>query len=456
MAASPPPLRLLGALLVTLLGAPPSSTAWPVVANSSAAPTVEVRLGVLLPEHSLGYSWAWPRVKPALRLALEAQLRRARLDVDLAFASTEDENGDCDSSVAMFKAADMKCSQDPDVLLGLGCFYTSSEVAPLAQRWQLPLLRAGVYQRRRDSSTTVFGGPVQWPSLGAFLTQLHRRFHWTSQAAFVLSHIFYLEYFERHLPASPGFTVRVHEYKQPGEAVRFIRAEGRVVYICGSLEMLQEIMRMVQSQNMTNGDYIFMHVDIWGESLQAEGHHEAFKSWQSKESQDVGDFQEAFQTVLVVTPHEPQTPEYRHFQSQLIQRAQRDFGVALNDSLGTLVAGCFHDVLLLYLRALSETLQEGGTKRDTSRILEKMRGLKIQGVTGTVSINSNNDREMDFDLWAMKDVESGEYQVVAHYMGLEKQINWTRPIHWKKGSPPLDNPNCVLNRNDPSCGKGFL
>ncbi|XP_060092301.1 atrial natriuretic peptide receptor 2-like [Heteronotia binoei] len=121
---------------------------------------------------------------------------------------------------------------------------------------------------------------------------------------------------------------------------------------------------------------------------------------------------------------------------------------------GTLVAGCFHDVLLLYLRALNETLQEGGTKRDTSRILEKMRGLKIQGVTGTVSLNSNNDREMDFDLWAMKDVESGEFQVVAHYMGADKQIKWLGPIHWKNGSPPLDNPPCVFNMDDPSCGKG--
>ncbi|XP_060092329.1 atrial natriuretic peptide receptor 2-like [Heteronotia binoei] len=70
-----------------------------------------------------------------------------------------------------------------------------------------------------------------------------------------------------------------------------------------------------------------------------------------------------------------------------------------------------------------------------------------------VSLNSKYDREMDFDLWAMKDVETGEYQVVGHYMGSEKWINWTGPIHWKKGGPPLDHPPCVFDMDDPSCGK---
>ncbi|XP_060092465.1 atrial natriuretic peptide receptor 2-like [Heteronotia binoei] len=213
-------------------------------------------------------------------------------------------------------------------------------------------------------------------------------------------------------------------------------------------------MRLAQAQNMTNGDYVFFYLDLFGKSLQADGHREAKKPWQSKERQNAGDLREAFQTVLVITAHEPQTPEYQRFQSQRILLAQRDFGVVLNDSSQeNLVAGCFHDGLLLYLKALNETLREGGTKRDTSRILEKMRGLKIQGVTGTVSINSKNDREMDFDLWTMVDVESGEYQVVGHYMGSEKRINWTGRIHWKEGGPPLDNPPCVFDVNDPFCGK---
>lgn len=35
------------------------------------------------------------------------------------------------------------------------------------------------------------------------------------------------------------------------------------------------------------------------------------------------------------------------------------------------------------------------------------------GVTGLVSMDSNNDRDTDFNLWAMGDLESGQYEVGA-------------------------------------------
>ncbi|XP_060092300.1 atrial natriuretic peptide receptor 2-like [Heteronotia binoei] len=455
--AAPTPLLLLGPLLGTVLGGPSSSSA-----QASAAPSVEVTLGVLLPGRNLSYPWAWPRVQPALSLALEAlqpQLRPLGLDVRTAFASTEDHGGACDYTTSLLKAADLKISRDPDVLLGLGCFHT---VEHLVKHWRLPLLRAGLFQIEIDPTTTVYAGPSHpAPELSGFPGQLFRRFNWTSRAVLLASpqndygeHFPFGLVFQQHIPGAANVTVSVHQYDgQPEKAVRFIQTKGRVVCIWGPLEMLQEIMSLAQAQDMTRGDYVFFYLDIWGKSMRAEGHREAAKPWQSKESQDSGGLREAFQTVLVITSHEPQTPEYRRFQSQLFLRAQKDFGVAVNDSAGTLVAGCFHDVLLLYLKALNETLQEGGTKRNTSRILEKMRGQKFQGVTGTVNINNYNYREMDFDLWAMRDVESGEYQVVAHYVGADKQIEWLGPVRWKKGSPPLDNPPCVFDMDDPSCGK---
>ncbi|KAL8202662.1 UNVERIFIED_CONTAM: hypothetical protein K2H54_021076, partial [Gekko kuhli] len=406
-------LLLLGALLAA------PSTARPAASNASAAPSgVEVRVGVLLPGRNLSYLWAWPRVAPALSLALEAlqpELRHAGLAVRTAFASTEDKDGACDATVALSEAAELKYAHDPDVLLGLGCSISYGVVA-LAQHWRLPLLRAGLYERRQVlKSTTVYAGPAG-PDRGEFEAQLLQHFNLTSRLILVFSP----EIDRRDYSSLLNFddvpwvttTPRFHRYEEPGDgAVRFIQANGRVVFILGSLEMLQEIMRLAQAQNMTNGDYVFFYLDLLGGSLRADGHREAAKPWQSKESPDAGSLREAFQTVLVITYHGTPNPEYQHFQSQVILRAQRDFGVALNDSLeGTLVAGCFHDVLLLYLRALNETLREGGTKRDGSRILEKMRALKIQGVTGTLSINKNNDRETDINFWAMRDVESGEYQ----------------------------------------------
>lgn len=59
--------------------------------------------------------------------------------------------------------------------------------------------------------------------------------------------------------------------------------------------MLHQIMRLAQCESLTNGDYVFFYVDVFGESLRAEGSREAAKPWQSKEGRDAGGLREAFQ-----------------------------------------------------------------------------------------------------------------------------------------------------------------
>lgn len=71
--------------------------------------------------------------------------------------------------------------------------------------------------------------------------------------------------------------------------------------------MLHQIMRLAQCESMTNGDYVFFYVDVFGESLRAEGpHREAAKPWQSKESPDPSGLREAFQVRLL--PMEEKLP----------------------------------------------------------------------------------------------------------------------------------------------------
>nr|XP_020656382.1 atrial natriuretic peptide receptor 2 [Pogona vitticeps] len=445
----------------------------------------------VLPEHNPSYPWAWPRVGPAVDLALEAlepALRAAGLSMRTVFATSE-LNGACSESVAPLKAVDLKLYHDPDVLLGPGCVYPAASVARFASHWRLPLLTAGAVafdfsHKKEHYSTLVRTGPSA-PKLGVFVAHLHEHFNWSSRAALLYvdrksddrPFYFTIEGVYQELRHT-GLTVGHHIYAPrdngssgsgssagttggadegggPDTAVQFIKASGRVIYICGPLEMLHQILRLAQEESMTGGDYVFFYVDVFGESLRAEGSRERAKPWQSREGQDPGGLREAFRTVLVITYHEPQNPEYQAFQRQVILRAQRDFHVELNDSLVRLVAGCFHDGLLLYAMALNETLSEGGTKRNTSRILEKMKGRNFQGVTGTVSMDDNNDRDTDFDLWAMADLESGEYQVVGHYVASEKEVTWLGPIHWVKGAPPLDNPPC-FDTDDLSCDKSPL
>ncbi|KAM6290073.1 atrial natriuretic peptide receptor 2 [Aegotheles albertisi] len=431
-------------------------------------------VAVVLPERNVSYAWAWPRVGPALSLALEA-LERGEppllprpFSVRLEFMSSELE-GACSEYVAPLNAVDLKLYHDPDVLFGPGCVYPAASVGRFASHWRLPLITggavaAGFSRKREHYSTTVRTGPSA-PKLGAFVSHLHAHFNWSARAVLLYvdrktddrPYYFTVEGVYQELQDGSNLTVRHHIYSPdeggPDTAVHFIKANGRVVYLCGPPEMLRQIMQLAQRENLTNGDYVFFYLDVFGESLRGDSARDPFKPWQQSPGQDSG-LREAFQMVLVITYYEPQNPEYQHFQTQLILRAKQKFGVQLNYSLMNLVAGCFYDGMLLYAMVLNETLREGGSKKNATHIIDKMRDRKFQGVTGLVSMDSNNDRDTDFNLWAMGDPESGQYEVVGHYSGVEKQIHWLgRPIPWVKGAPPLDNPPCVFDVDDPFCDK---
>uniref|UniRef100_A0A452H9D0 Guanylate cyclase n=1 Tax=Gopherus agassizii TaxID=38772 RepID=A0A452H9D0_9SAUR len=384
-------------------------------------------LAVVLPERNVSYPWAWPRVGPAIRLALEAlergdpPLLPGPLAVRLHFRSSELE-GACSEYVAPLNAVDLKLYHDPDVLFGPGCVYPAASVGRFASHWRLPLITAGAVatgfsHKQEHYGTTVRTGPSA-PKLGAFVSQLHAHFNWSARAALLYAdhktddrpYYFTIEGVYQELQEALNLSVRYHIYA-PDKLTHPTRVlqgtypqRGRDLHKAGTL--------LAQRESLTNGDYVFFYVDVFGESLRASATRDALKPWQNKQSQDVG-LRQAFQTVLVITYHEPQNPEYQHFQTQLILRAKEEFKVELGYSLMNLVAGCFYDGVLLYAMALNETLAEGGSKKDGTRIVQKMRDRKFQGVTGLVSMDSNNDRDTDFSLWVMGDPENGEYEVGA-------------------------------------------
>ncbi|KYO47054.1 hypothetical protein Y1Q_0004683 [Alligator mississippiensis] len=107
-------------------------------------------------------------------------------------------------------------------------------------------------------------------------------------------------------PARAGDRTRTRTEKlRPGPVTRSSQ-EGdggeTVIYICGPLEMLHRVMTLAQRENLTNGDYVFFYVDVFGESLRADTTRGAFMPWQNNESQEPG-LRQAFQGAgLDVTP----------------------------------------------------------------------------------------------------------------------------------------------------------
>ncbi|XP_006627078.2 atrial natriuretic peptide receptor 2 [Lepisosteus oculatus] len=436
-----------------------------------------ITVAVMLPDNYSKYAWALPRVFPAIRMANEEIQKNGGLlrgyHLNLMNTSTEDEGGGCSETLSQIVAVDIKLYNNPDVFFGPGCVYSVASVGRFATHWKIPLITAWApafgFDQKDQFKTVVRTGPST-TKLGEFVYNFHSYFNWTSRVVMIYHDLrkddrpyYFLSEGIYSMLKNANVTIFPHPYSETQiydykEIITFIKDNGRIVYICGPLETFLEIMNQFQKEKLNHEDYAIFYLDVFAESLKGDTNREAKKPWHNKEITDGTDTMKIFQSVFIITFREPDHPEYFKFQKELHIRAKQDFSVKLEPSLLDFIAGCFYDGFMLYAQALNETLTEGGSQKDGINITQKMQNQKFWGVTGLVITDENNDRNIDFNLWAMTNVETGQYGVVAHYNGTTKEIIWssTEKIHWPKGSPPLDNPPCVFNMEDYCTNEGPL
>lgn len=415
-----------------------------------------ITVAVMLPEN-LKYSWASPRVLPAIRMAQEKIQKSGLLrghTINLLNFSTEDSSGSCSENEAQIIAVDTKLYHKPDAFIGPGCTYSVASVGRFASHWKLPLITAGGpaygFDKWEEFKTIVRTGPTT-KKLGDFVNYLHGQFNWSSRALMIfhdlkqddrphyfLSEGIYTVLREENITvlAFPYEDEQTYNYK---DMITFIKDNGRIVYICGPLPTFFQIMKLFEDEVKSPEDYAIFYLDVFAESLSGD----VPMPWQGSDIQ-WNDPIKLFQSVFVVTYQEPDSPEYTAFRKELHKRAIQDFNVQLEPSMMDFIAGCFHDGFVLYAKALSEALADGVSQNDGINITARMQNRRLWGVTGLVSIDQKNARFTDFSLWAMTNLKSGQYAIVGHYNGTSKEILWspTEKIQWPKGCPPLDYPPC--------------
>ncbi|XP_072309542.1 atrial natriuretic peptide receptor 2 [Eucyclogobius newberryi] len=446
---------------------------WLFVALSSCVARCSggnVTVAVMLPDNHHKYPWALPRVLPALRMAHDDLARRGLLlghSVRFLNFSTEDPaTGSCAVSRAQVVAVDLKLYVNADAFFGPGCVYPLASVGRFASHWRLPLFTAGGpafgFDKLEEYRTIVRSGPST-TKLGDFANALHAHFNWTSRAMVIFydlrvddrPHYFLSEGIYLNLKNQMNVTVEAHPYedepKYYRELISFMRENGRIIYICGPLDTFLMIMKLFQSEISDPENYAIFYLDVFAESLNQH------RPWQNADP-DWADPIQVFKSVFVITYRPPENPEYQVFQRELHKRAHREFGVHLEPSLMDYIAGSFYDGFLLYAMALEETLAEGGAQNDGINITMRTLNRRFWGVTGLVTTDEKKARDIDVDLWAMTNQETGEYGLVAYYNGTIKEIVWsqTEKIQWPSGGPPLDNPPCVFSSDDPACNDGQL
>uniref|UniRef100_A0A7N6BMN8 Guanylate cyclase n=1 Tax=Anabas testudineus TaxID=64144 RepID=A0A7N6BMN8_ANATE len=422
-----------------------------------------ITVAVMLPDNHHKYPWALPRVFPAILMAHEdLHVKHGLLlgrSINILNFSTEDPAaGSCAESRAQVVAVDAKLYIRPDAFFGPGCVYPLASVGRFASHWKLPLITAGGpaygFDKRDEYRTIVRSGPST-TKLGDFANVLHTHFNWTSRAVVIFydlrqddrPHYFLSEGIFLNLKEEMNITVEAQmtiiATKTRLELTPLVVIVSAVVYLCGPLDTFLSIMKLFESEIQDPENYAIFYLDVFAESLANR------KPWQNSDSD---------WSVFVITYRSPDNPEYKDFQKRLHARARRDFGVQLEPSLMDYIAGSFYDGFLLYAMALEETLADGGAQNDGINITMRTQNRRFWGVTGLVTTDHKNARDIDVNLWAMTNQETGEYGLVAYYNGTTKEIIWsqTEKIHWPSGGPPLDNPPCVFYPDDPSCNDGHL
>lgn len=166
-----------------LLFLPFVQAAEPPLSSDNATDDLQViTIAAILPLTNTDYAWAWPRVGPALELAV----RRVNADpqllpglkLNLVHNNSENRLGFCSDSMAPLVAVDLKMSYDPWAFIGPGCDYSSSPVARFTSHWDVPMVTAGAravgFKHYKAVTNT---GPTHI-KLGEFSVTIQETFHW--------------------------------------------------------------------------------------------------------------------------------------------------------------------------------------------------------------------------------------------------------------------------------------
>ncbi|KAF3706906.1 Atrial natriuretic peptide receptor 1 [Channa argus] len=396
----------------------------------------DVTLAAILPLTNTDYAWAWPRVAPALHRAVQ-QVNSdpwllPGLKLNLVHGSSENRDGFCSDSMAPLVAVDLKLSHDPWAFIGPGCDYSSSPVARFTTHWEVPMVTAGARAFGFKDYTAVTNTGPTHKKLGEFGMSIQETFGWhhamlifsdkkdandDRPCYFAIEGLYSL--FGKHNITVKDSLIEPDNvnYKQ---LVLEVRETGRVVYLCCPWDILRTLMVQFWKEGVKLEEYVFFFIDLFAEGMGGHG---------------------------------PVRPWYRGDQDDYA--AQQAFRY-------NLIAGGFYDGVMLYSQALNETLREqrgpalGQGKHQRPKqdvVTRRMWNRTFPGVMGVVEMDEFGDRQMDFALWDMTNVDSGEFQVVCVYNGSMKQLVMQsgRSFQWPGGAPPPDIPECGFKNDKPAC-----
>ncbi|KAL4617503.1 atrial natriuretic peptide receptor 3-like isoform X4 [Arapaima gigas] len=391
------------------------------VSTSALAEDIDVL--VLLPKNT-SYIFSIAAVRPALEYARERIVSDTGLLSGLRFRVHYEDSGCGDR--ALFTLVDRVFTQKPDLILGPVCEYAASDVVRVASHWDIPVvssgaLAAGFARRDRGYTHLTRIGP-SYLKMAQSISALFHYFGW--QSALLLYEddreerncYFTMEAvhsaLEPELLSIEALSLYLEERRPDTEDIVRLVADSEVVIMCAGGDIVRDIMLAAHHWKLTNGNYIYFNIELFNASSYGNG------SWRRGDQNDT-DAKQAYAALNTLTLLRSVKPEFQNFSVE-VKRSVQKAGVPdpeSGDNVNMFVEG-FHDALLLYSLALQEAVKNGFSKKNGSQITQLMWNRTFEGIAGQVSIDANGDRNGDFSVMAMTDLEAGTYKAIFNYFGI--------------------------------------
>ncbi|XP_064163872.1 atrial natriuretic peptide receptor 3-like [Anguilla rostrata] len=388
--------------------------------NESAS-TEDIDVLIILPKNN-SYHFSISMVAPAIDYAQKKMKSVNGLYSGLNF-NFHYENSNCGDE-ALFRLVDRSCQKKPDLILGPVCEYAAAPVARMASHWNIPVISAGAlasgFSYKKEYSHLTRVAPSYLKMAETFSAMFHR-FNWKN--AFLIYEddmdqrncYFTLEGVHNILKTEnvhiDALNIHSKDNKVDSDEIIKLIYDSEVIIMCAGADIIRDIMLAAHRRRLTNGSYIFFNIELFNSSSYGNG------SWKRGDKFDM-DAKQAYATLNTVTLLRTVKPEFEDF-SMEVKKSLHKAGIQHcdSDNINVFVEG-FHDALLLYAMAIVEVKQNGSNKTDGAQITQHMWNRTFEGIAGPVSIDANGDRYGDFSVMAMVDHETGTYEDVINYFGI--------------------------------------
>lgn len=396
------------------------------------------------------------RVAPAIRYA-QRRLQAAGGQFSGFHFNLHFEDSDCVND-ALFTLVERSCSQKPDLILGPVCEYEAAAVVRLASHWSIPVISAGAlatgFRDKRTEYSQLTRIAPSYVKMAETFTALFEHFSWRSvllvfeddkqerNCFFTLEGVYHLmtDYHIKTYSFSEEDPLNVDDVLQNV-------FDTEVVIMCMAADQIRELMLAAHRRQLTDGSCVFFNMELFNASSYGNG------SWRRGDNHD-DDARLAFASLNTVTLLKTLKPEFEKFTLEMSKLSEQS-GVADCQACGNvnIFMEGFHDAMLLYAIALHEAIKNGYSKKNGTEITSRMWNRTFEGIAGQVSMDINGDREGDFSLMAMTNVEVGTYEVVANYFGVNRTFQLLPAFnvdHFRLRGKQTTHPDPV----DKSCGLG--